>query len=92
MKQHPMRDLKVIVYQRVVGDSGPQFIGKYVPFHVHPIFFQGDSVEEVSQKAKDFADDAVAKYEESYQRRIAHIERVNASKAKKKQKVLDESL
>ena len=87
-KQHPMRDLEVIVYQRVVGGSGPLFLGKYEPFHVHPIFFQGDTQEEVFKKAKDFADDAVAKHEATYLARLAHIEKVNERKAKKK--ALDE--
>ena len=88
-KQHPMRDLEVIVYQRVVGGSGPLFIGKYEPFHVHPIFFQGNTQEEVFKKAKDFAEDAVAKHEATYLLKVAQAEKARAGKAKKK--ALDES-
>ena len=37
--KHPMRDISISVYERVQGTTGPQFIAKYEPFHVYPIFF-----------------------------------------------------
>ena len=80
--KHPMRDLKVIVYQKVVGDTGPLFIAKYEPFHVHPIFFEGSTEEEVRKMAKDFADDAVAKHEKTYIARKANMEKARAARSK----------
>lgn len=85
---HPMRDIKVVVYQKVSGASGPSFIAKYEPFHVHPIFFHGDTEEEARAKAKTFADDAVEKHEATYQIRRANAEKARAARKEK----LDESL
>jgi hypothetical protein len=87
--KHPMRDLEVIVYQRVEGGSGPLFIGKYEPFHVYPVFFQGDTLDEVKQKAKKFADDAVEKHEATYQVRKTNAEKARAARDSKKK--FDES-
>lgn len=85
---HPMRDIKVVVYQRIDGDSGPAFIAKYEPFHVHPIFFHGATAEDARKSAKDFADEAVEKHEATYQ-----IRRANAEKAREaRKKKIDESL
>ena len=82
--KHPMRDLEVIVYQKITDGTGPLFIGKYEPFHVYPIFFQGSSEEEVFQKAKDFADEAVAKHEETYISRKINMEKARAARKSKK--------
>lgn len=79
--KHPMRDLDVIVYQCIEG-SGPAFIAKYEPFHVHPIFFHGATAEEARQSAKKFADDAVATYEATYQVRKANAEKARAARTK----------
>lgn len=81
--KHPMRDLEVIVYQKITEGTGPLFIAKYEPFHVYPIFFQGSSEEEVRQKAKDFADEAVAKNEAHYQARRANMEKAREARKKK---------
>lgn len=80
--KHPMRDLEVIVYQKTSEGTGPLFIAKYEPFHVHPIFFQGSTEEEVRKKAKDFADEAVAKHEETYLARKANMEKARAARKK----------
>lgn len=87
--KHPMRDLEVIVYQKITEGTGPLFIAKYEPFQVHPIFFQGSSEEEVRKKAKDFADEAVAKHEQTYIARRANMEKARA--ARSKSKTVDES-
>ena len=79
--KHPMRDLSVIVYQQVSGNSGPTFIAKYEPFHVYPVFFSGDTEEEARLKAKQFADDAVATHEETYQKRRANAEKARAARS-----------
>ena len=84
--QHPMRDLDVVVFQKVSGNSGPEFIAKYEPFHVYPVFFSGDTEEEARKKAKDFADDAVAKHEATYQVRRANAEKAREARAAKREK------
>ena len=84
--QHPMRDLDVVVFQKVSGNSGPEFIAKYEPFHVYPVFFSGDTEEEVRKKAKDFADDAVAKHEATYQVRRANAEKAREARVAKREK------
>ena len=63
---HPMRDIAIMVYQRVEGDSGPAFIAKYEPFPLHPIFFPGSTADHVRADARAFADAAVEKYEAQY--------------------------
>lgn len=84
--KHPMRDLSVIVYQKVSGQSGPAFIAKYEPFHVYPVFFSGDTEHEARMKAKAFADDAVAKHEATYQVRRANAEKARAARSDKREK------
>ena len=84
--QHPMRDLSVIVYQKVSGQSGPTFIAKYEPFHVYPVFFSGDTEHEARMKAKAFADDAVAKHEATYQVRRGNAEKARAARSDKRVK------
>ena len=86
--KHPMRDLEVMVYQQISGNSGPKYIAKYEPFHVYPVFFSGDTEEEARLKTKKFADDAVATYEETYQKRKANAEKARAARdAKRKGEV-----
>lgn len=82
--KHPMRDLSVIVYQKVSGNSGPTFIAKYEPFHVYPVFFSGDTEHEARMKAKQFADDAVATHEETYQKRRANAEKARGARDAKR--------
>jgi hypothetical protein len=82
--QHPMRDLSVIVYQKVSGQSGPAFIAKYEPFHVYPVFFSGDTEHEARMKAKAFADDAVTKHEATYQVRRGNAEKARAARSDKR--------
>lgn len=67
--KHPMRDIPVLVYQRIEGDSGPAFIAKYHPYSVYPIFFHGKTAEEAKAQARAFADKAVADHEASYVKR-----------------------
>lgn len=75
--KHPMRDIEIVVYQKVSGKSGPAYIAKFEPFHVHPIFFHGATEEEARKSAKDFADKAVTDNETLYQ-----IRKANAAKAR----------
>jgi len=88
--QHPMRNLDVIVYQKVSGQSGPRFIAKYEPFHVYPVFFSGDTEHEARLKAKDFADDAVAKHEATYQKRRANAEKARGARDAKRKGVVND--
>lgn len=81
--KHPMRDLEVVVYQKVRGATGPSYIAKFEPFHVHPIFFHGTTEDEAVGCAKAFADDAVAKHEKTYQVRVANAEKARAARIKK---------
>jgi hypothetical protein len=67
--KHPMRDIPVLVYQRIEGDSGPAFIAKYHPYSVYPIFFHGKTADEAKAQAREFADKAVADHEASYVKR-----------------------
>lgn len=87
--KHPMRDIEVIVYQKITDGGGPLFIAKYEPFHVYPIFFHGASKEEAVKSAKDFADEAVAKHEQTYIARRSNMEKARLARSKKK--ALDES-
>lgn len=82
--EHPMRDLDVVVFQKVSGQSGPAFIAKYEPFHVYPVFFSGETEHEARKKAKDFADDAVAKHEATYQVRRGNAEKAREARAAKR--------
>lgn len=81
--KHPMRDIEVVVYQKVSGTSGPSFIAKFEPFHVHPIFFHGATEEEARKSAKDFADKAVADNEALYQVRQANAAKARAARKSK---------
>lgn len=88
--KHPMRDLEVMVYQQITGNSGPKYIAKYEPFHVYPVFFSGDTEEEARLKAKQFADDAVATHEETYQKRRANAEKARAARDAKRKGVVND--
>ena len=88
--KHPMRDLEVMVYQQITGNSGPKYIAKYEPFHVYPVFFSGDTEEEARLKAKQFADDAVATHEETYQKRRGNAEKARAARDAKRKGVVNE--
>lgn len=89
--KHPMRDLEVVVYQKISG-NGYNFIAKYEPFNVYPIFFHGITEEDARQSAKKFADDTVEQYEKTYQNRKANAEKARQYRKKKCEEVLDESL
>lgn len=82
--KHPMRDISISVYERVQGTTGPQFIAKYEPFHVYPIFFHGATKESAEQSARQFADDAVEKYGATYLARVEALVKAREKKSKKK--------
>jgi len=84
IQKHPMRDISISVYERVQGTTGPQFIAKYEPFHVHPIFFHGTTKENAEQSARQFADSAVEKYEATYLARVEALVRVREKRGKAK--------
>jgi len=84
IQKHPMRDISISVYERVQGTTGPQFIAKYEPFHVHPIFFHGTTKENAEQSARQFADSAVEKYEATYLARVEALVKAREKKGKKK--------
>jgi len=88
--KHPMRDLSVVVYQKVSGQSGPTFIAKYEPFHVYPVFFSGETEHEARLKAKQFADDAVATHEETYQKRRANAEKARGARDAKRKGIAND--
>jgi hypothetical protein len=83
-KKHPMRDVSISVYERVQGTTGPQFIAKYEPFQVHPIFFHGATKEEAEKGARQFADSAVEKYEATYLARVEALTKARERKGKGK--------
>ncbi|CAB4124747.1 hypothetical protein UFOVP59_44 [uncultured Caudovirales phage] len=82
--KHPMRDISISVYERVQGSTGPMFIAKYEPFKLHPIFFVGNSKEETEQSARQFADDAVEKYEATYLKRVEGLAKARLARGKSK--------
>lgn len=82
--KHPMRDIAIIVFQRIDGESGPAFIAKFEPFSLYPIFFHGQTADEARGKAREFADEAVAKHEAAYLARMAALQKGREAKARKK--------
>ena len=83
-KKHPMRGISISVYERVQGTTGPQFIAKYEPFHVHPIFFHGATKESAEESARQFADSAVEKYEATYLARVEALVKAREKRGKGK--------
>jgi len=84
IQKHSMRDISISVYERVQGTTGPQFIAKYEPFHVHPIFFHGTTKESAEQSARQFADSAVEKYEATYLARVEDLVKAREKRGKKR--------
>lgn len=81
--KHPMRDLAVIIYARVEGETGPEFIAKFEPFASHPIFFTGKTANEVRAVVDVFTAETIAKYEASFIARMEGREKAAASRARK---------
>lgn len=69
-KPHPLRTAKRFIYKLVtvgVTDTEtPPFIGKYEPFDLWPIFFKGDTYEEVETRMDQWAEEQCAIYEKDY--------------------------
>lgn len=85
--EHPLRNAKVIIYQKINESEGPEFIGKYEPFKTYPIFFHGKTVDDVEKMAKEFTDKAVAEFEtnywknkETYNKRVAGMKKAREAK------------
>lgn len=75
--QHPFRNATLRVFQEIDGED---FIGRFYPYDIYPIFFHAQSVCEVTEKAEQFRADAIAKYEKAF------IDRQKANERKGKRK------
>lgn len=65
--QHPFRAAGLHLFQRADDETGGvQWIARFHPYDVYPIFFHGSTREEAQAAAEAFRADAVAKYEAKY--------------------------
>lgn len=82
--RHPMRDLDIHVFQRTdPNGDGRNFIAKFYPYNISPIFAYGDTAEGAYSAADDFRNEAVEKNEAAYQTRMAALAKSRAARAAK---------
>lgn len=79
--EHPMRAAKVLVYEQISGECGPQYTALLHGGKMVPMIFSGATYQEAHDAAQQFRDDAVAKNEEAFLNRQAGIARAKAAKA-----------
>lgn len=78
--QHPFRNATINIYALEDGNTAP-FIGF---INALPVKFTGDTAEAVRAEAQAFIDDAIAKHEAEYQRRM-ELRRERAAKKQEAQ-------
>lgn len=64
---HPIRDLDVTAYQRSEKSGvGPKWLARFYGAQNWPILFQGETEDEVVQKAEIFRSETIAKHEAAF--------------------------
>ena len=79
-RQHPLRSARLVIYQRIEGNSGPAFFGKIEPFSVHPIYFHGSTVGAVEDQARTWCNEQADKHDAQW--RAAQERKAKARAAK----------
>lgn len=88
---HPIAKAPLHVFLRVDSDgTGTRTMARFYPYDAYPIFFHGQTMDEVRQKAESFRNDAVEKHGAQYAARQESLRKAREARSRKSTEVMAE--
>ena len=87
MTGHPIRNAALHIFARIdANEGGAQFIARFYPYDIYPVFFNGSTADEAVENAEKIRASAIEKHESSVIARQEARAKADATRKAKKAK------